>query len=132
MSTTMVRQAGRAGATRRGGLRLVADHGRVIGDLRPHEGTVRQAALRTAVPTGTGVATRVAGRSENERRRVAAGAPAGVPIGQEPSARTGGRQPARAKRPPVRLTRRGRLVVTVALALLVAATSMALAVAGIG
>lgn len=130
MSTTMVRQAGRAGATRRGGLRLVADHGRVIGDLRPHEGTVRQAALRTAVPAGGGVATGVAGRSENERRRVAAGVSARPPA--RPPARPLAQPPARAKRPPVRLTRRGRLVVTVALALLVAAGSMALGVAGIG
>jgi hypothetical protein len=107
VSATIVRQTGRPN------LRLVADHGRIIPDPR---GPVRIVAPRMVpAKVATQVATRVA--ADAAFRPPARKIPQEVP-------------PRRVAAASLRLTRRGRLAVTVAVILLVAVVPMVLAVRG--
>ncbi len=95
-------------------LRLVADHGRVIDPA-----FIPREAARPAGPVLKREAEDAPRRAETAPRREARAAGHG-------QARTG-RERAAAGRRPVRLTRRGRLVVTSTIVLLIAVASMVLA-----
>ncbi len=142
-------KAGAPGEGRRNHLRLVADHGRVIdpaflpqqaatpGEPVPNREAgdaprpVMTAPRREARTAGQG--QRQAGREraaeEGAGRERAAGERAHLERAAERQARRGRaeEQRAAAGRRPVRLTRRGRLVVTSTIVLLIAIASMALA-----
>jgi hypothetical protein len=106
-----VPKAGAPGEGRRNHLRLVADHGRVIDPaFIPRQG----ATPGGPVPKREG---------KDAPQRVTPPRGEAQPGGR----RTAGRRPAASGRRPVRLTRRGRLVVTSTIVLLIAIACMAVA-----
>jgi hypothetical protein len=96
-------------------LRLVVDHGRVI-----DQDLISRPSARLAEPVRKSEAEPVAKRDEPVAKREAVNAPRRAAAAPRPGERVPGRR-------PVRLTRRGRLVVTSAVVLLIAVASMVLA-----
>jgi hypothetical protein len=122
-------RVGRPGGVRPSHLRLVADHGRVIDPaLIPRQaarpaGSVTGGEARDAL-RGVGAAPRREARAAGQGQGWPSHGPAGR--GRASRARADERREVAGRR-PVRLTRRGRLVVTSTIVLLIAIASMVLA-----